>query len=380
METALRELQSKGDIDEALRREEEAKQALEQSQKEATSLQETNERLQKVVASTSTRSEQLQKTVEELTATSLSLQQQVAALTKQSEEAAASRAALESQVAQTRSQAAAAAQQLAQYKASHPAVTTEELAELRSSASRLQAAETELATLKQKMTKGKKGKGKGKPALGEATQPLTESQTPSLFPASSVSPFQALKAMPSGSLALQTSETSQSSQTPSGNLFSSVAAPSLFSSAASSQSSQVANAAPQTVSPFQAASAKRAGEEESLPQEKRRSFSVPSSPSAATTQPLVSPTAVNAEAPKKKATTSKEVALLQAAYMCSKYFPDKTKLRDTVMQAINSKDDKCSFTSFMTKIFNKTKLDENAIADIRSIKSPDDYTKKLEVS
>ena len=92
----------------------------------------------------------------------------------------------------------------------------------------------------------------------------------------------------------------------------------------------------------------------------------------------------------KKATTSKEVALLQAAYMCSKYFPDKTKLRDTVMQAINSKDDKCSFTSFMTKIFNKyarsvlvsgrTKLDENAIADIRSIKSPDDYTKKLEVS
>lgn len=82
--------------------------------------------------------------------------------------------------------------------------------------------------------------------------------------------------------------------------------------------------------------------------------------------------------------------MLQAAYMCSKYLPDKTKLRDTVMQAINSKDDKCSFTSFMTKIFTKyarrvlvsdrTKLDENAIADIRSIKSPEDYTKKLEVS
>ena len=85
----------------------------------------------------------------------------------------------------------------------------------------------------------------------------------------------------------------------------------------------------------------------------------------------------------EKATTSKEVALLQAAYMCSKYFPDKTKLRDTVMQAINSKDDKCSFTSFMTRsvlVGGRTKLDENAIADIRSIKSPDDYTKKLEVS
>ena len=38
VETALRELQSKGDIDEALRREEEAKQALEQSQKLAEQL------------------------------------------------------------------------------------------------------------------------------------------------------------------------------------------------------------------------------------------------------------------------------------------------------------------------------------------------------
>lgn len=55
----------------------------------------------------------------------------------------------------------------------------------------------------------------------------------------------------------------------------------------------------------------------------------------------------------EKAVTSKEVALLQAAYMCSKYFPDKTKLRETVMQAINNRDEKCSFTSFMTKIFNK---------------------------
>ena len=204
-ETALRELQSKGDIDEALRRESEAKKSLEETQKVVEELKKSNSDLQAVLASTSTRAEQIQKQMEECTS-NLSIQKQQSS--KQLEDMRTARNALEQQLNTARQQLAVTRQQLQesqqqfnQYTSTHPAVTVEELSSLRAASDRLKLVETELRQLKQTQGKkeNKKMKGKlkgisftpstpGTSLLGSSSGPGTSLLAPSSSPGTSLLP------------------------------------------------------------------------------------------------------------------------------------------------------------------------------------------------
>ena len=173
-ETTLKEVLSKGDIDEALRRENEAKKTLEETQKVVEELQKSNSDLQAVLASTSTRAEQLQKQVEEYAST-LAIQQLQSS--KQLDDVKNARMMLEQQLNVTRQQLQESQQQFNLYKSTHPAVTVEELSSLQAASDRLKGVEAELTQLKQIQEKRENKKLKGK---SKVTQ-LIQTSAPSLF-------------------------------------------------------------------------------------------------------------------------------------------------------------------------------------------------------
>ena len=180
-ETALKEVLSKGDIDEALRRESEAKKTVEETQKMVEELQKNYSDLQAVLASTSTRAEQCQKQVEEYKST-LAMQQSQSS--KQLDDMKSSRMVLEQQLNTTRQQLTITRQQLQEsqqqfnlYKSTHPAVTLEELSSLQAASDRLKGVEVELMQLKQIQEKKENKKLKGKSKV----TPLIQTSSPSLF-------------------------------------------------------------------------------------------------------------------------------------------------------------------------------------------------------
>ena len=173
-ETALKEVLSKGDIDEALRRESEAKKTVEETQKMVEELQKNYSDLQAVLASTSTRAEQFQKQVEEYKST-LAMQQSQSS--KQLDDMKSSRMVLEQQLNTTRQQLKESQQQFNLYKSTHPAVTLEELSSLQAASDRLKGVEVELMQLKQIQEKKENKKLKGKSKV----TPLIQTSSPSLF-------------------------------------------------------------------------------------------------------------------------------------------------------------------------------------------------------